>query len=93
MSRSVMREKHIPTSSRFSGALSRSATTPWEKMRSTATSRSWCTDLARRQGLGFWPGEDFLGKGWVRIAAVSNPMPEWSQSIAELKFLREQVMK
>jgi aspartate/methionine/tyrosine aminotransferase len=49
------------------------------------TSRVWCSALARTQGLGFWPGEDFLGKGWVRIAAVSNPMPEWSQSVTELE--------
>jgi aspartate aminotransferase len=55
------------------------------KSDSHATSRAWCSELARTQGLGFWPGEDFLGKGWVRIAAVSNPMPEWSQSVAELK--------
>ena len=33
-------EKHIPMSSRFSGLFSRPAMTPWEKIRSTATSRA-----------------------------------------------------
>lgn len=38
---------------------------------------AWCVALARRHGIGLWPGEDFLGPGRVRVSAVAPRSDEW----------------
>ncbi len=47
-------------------------------------SATWCADLARRQGIGLWPGEDFSAPGWVRLSAVSCPDREWASALDRL---------
>jgi len=46
--------------------------------------RSWCVDLARQQGVGLWPGEDFFAPGWVRLSAVACPEIGWSLALERL---------
>ncbi len=45
---------------------------------------AWCADLARRHGIGLWPGEDFLAPGWVRASAVACPDSEWEPALDRL---------
>jgi len=49
-----------------------------------ATTADWCTDLARRRGIGLWPGEDYLCPGWVRASAVACPETDWETSLDRL---------
>lgn len=44
----------------------------------------WCTDLARRFGIGLWPGHDFGGPRHVRIAATSPSDSEWRMALDAL---------
>ncbi len=44
----------------------------------------WCADLARRHGVGLWPGEDFLASGWVRASAVACADPDWESALGRL---------
>jgi aspartate/methionine/tyrosine aminotransferase len=46
--------------------------------------RSWCVELARQQGIGLWPGEDFFAPGWVRLSAVACPEARWSSALERL---------
>lgn len=43
-----------------------------------------CLELARKQGIGLWPGEDFLCPGFVRISAAACPEDGWSDAVARL---------
>jgi aspartate/methionine/tyrosine aminotransferase len=52
----------------------------------------WCEDLARRNGLGLWPGEDYLAPGWVRVAAVAASDPDWRQDVIDLRERLESFM-
>ncbi len=45
---------------------------------------SFCVDLARRFGVGLWPGEDFGGTGHVRLAVTAPPPEEWDGAVAGL---------
>jgi aspartate aminotransferase len=62
----------------------------WADVRSrlAATGHSntadWCADLARRHGVGLWPGEDFLAPGWVRASAVACADPDWESALGRL---------
>jgi aspartate/methionine/tyrosine aminotransferase len=44
----------------------------------------WCVDLARRFGVGLWPGEDFGGPGHVRIAATAPSDANWETAVPAL---------
>jgi aspartate/methionine/tyrosine aminotransferase len=44
----------------------------------------WCIDLANRHGVGLWPGEDFGGPGWVRIAATAPTVAAWRGAVSQL---------
>jgi aspartate/methionine/tyrosine aminotransferase len=45
---------------------------------------SWCELLARKTGVGLWPGDDFGGPGHVRIA-VTAPAPDaWGDAVQAL---------
>jgi aspartate/methionine/tyrosine aminotransferase len=45
---------------------------------------AFCVDLARRFGVGLWPGEDFGGAGHVRIAVTAPADAAWERSLAGL---------
>ena len=45
---------------------------------------AWCVDLARRHGIGLWPGKDFHAPGWVRISAVACPDADWERALERL---------
>ena len=49
-----------------------------------ADTRSWCVELARQQGIGLWPGEDFFAPGWVRLSAVACSEAAWSSALVRL---------
>ena len=44
----------------------------------------WCADLARRHGIGLWPGEDYLAPGWVRASAVACADSDWESALDRL---------
>ncbi|MEJ2581105.1 MAG: pyridoxal phosphate-dependent aminotransferase, partial [Acidobacteriota bacterium] len=44
----------------------------------------WCIDLARRHGIGLWPGADFGGADHVRIAVTSPPDANWQAAVEAL---------
>jgi aspartate/methionine/tyrosine aminotransferase len=44
----------------------------------------WCVDLARRCGVGLWPGEDFGGQGHVRIAVTAPSEKAWQPAVEAL---------
>jgi aspartate aminotransferase len=44
----------------------------------------WCENLAREQGIGAWPGEDFGAPGWVRFSAVAPRSKTWTRAIETL---------
>ena len=43
-----------------------------------------CADLARRHGIGLWPGEDFHAPGWVRVSAVACSDADWERALERL---------
>ena len=45
---------------------------------------AWCADLARRHGIGLWPGEDYLAPGWVRASAVACADSNWESALNRL---------
>jgi len=45
----------------------------------------WCVDLARRHGVGLWPGADFGGTGYVRIAVTAPSDTNWNSAVESLK--------
>jgi len=45
---------------------------------------AFCVDLAGRQGVGLWPGEDFGGIGHVRLAVTSPPPENWDAAVDAL---------
>lgn len=49
-----------------------------------ATVTDWCVDLARRHGVGLWPGVDFGGTRQVRLAATAPDTTTWRQAITRL---------
>jgi aspartate/methionine/tyrosine aminotransferase len=44
----------------------------------------WCVEVARRSGIGLWPGEDFGGTGHVRIAVTAPSDGDWSTAVDAL---------
>lgn len=48
------------------------------------TVTDWCIDLARRHGVGLWPGDDFGGAGRVRLAATAPDTAIWRQAVDQL---------
>jgi aspartate/methionine/tyrosine aminotransferase len=44
----------------------------------------WCVSLARRNGVGIWPGEDFGGPGHVRIASTAPSDEDWQPAVEAL---------
>jgi aspartate aminotransferase len=48
-----------------------------------ADSAAWCEALARDRGVGLWPGEDFGGPGFVRLAVPRGP--DWRADLVELE--------
>lgn len=48
------------------------------------TVTDWCIDLARRHGVGLWPGNDFGGAGKVRLAATAPDTAIWRQAVDQL---------
>jgi aspartate/methionine/tyrosine aminotransferase len=62
----------------------------WADIRSllTATGHTdtsvWCADFAGQNGIGLWPGEDFLAPGWVRASAVACADSDWESSLDRL---------
>jgi aspartate/methionine/tyrosine aminotransferase len=51
---------------------------------SAPATADWCIDLAHRHGVGLWPGEDFGGKGWVRVAATAPTVAAWPGAVSQL---------
>ena len=49
-----------------------------------SSTSDWCVDLARQQGTGLWPGEDFLVPGWVRLSAVACSDTDWDATLDRL---------
>lgn len=45
---------------------------------------AYCVDLARRHGVGLWPGEDFGGTGHVRLAVTTPPPTHWDAAVRAL---------
>jgi len=45
---------------------------------------AFCVDLARRCGVGLWPGEDFGGTSHVRLAVTAPPPEQWDAAVAAL---------
>jgi aspartate/methionine/tyrosine aminotransferase len=50
----------------------------------SSTVTDWCVALAHRHGVGLWPGEDFGGTGWVRLAATAPATASWRQAVTRL---------
>jgi aspartate aminotransferase len=44
----------------------------------------WCVEVARRLGVGLWPGEDFGAPGHVRIAVTAPSDANWHSSVEAL---------
>jgi aspartate aminotransferase len=45
---------------------------------------AWCVEVARRSGVGLWPGEDFYGAGHVRIAVTAPRDADWGPAVDAL---------
>jgi aspartate/methionine/tyrosine aminotransferase len=45
----------------------------------------WSVDLARRHGVGLWPGDDFGAAGHVRIAVTAPSDTDWETAVETLK--------
>jgi aspartate aminotransferase len=50
----------------------------------SSTSAEWCTEVARRRGVGLWPGEDFGVSNYVRIAVTAPSDKDWPGSLEAL---------
>ena len=50
-----------------------------------ASTAAFCCALARDHGVGLWPGEDFGGAGYVRLAATAPPSTDWETSVRILE--------
>jgi aspartate/methionine/tyrosine aminotransferase len=50
----------------------------------TTDTFAWAIEVARRWGVGLWPGEDFGGPGHVRIAVTAPAEKEWQASVQRL---------
>jgi aspartate/methionine/tyrosine aminotransferase len=48
------------------------------------TVTDWCIDVARRHGVGLWPGDDFGGPGRVRLAATAPTVAAWPGAVSQL---------
>lgn len=44
----------------------------------------WSLDVARRFGIGLWPGEDFGGAGHIRIAVTAPSDADWQPAVNAL---------
>jgi aspartate/methionine/tyrosine aminotransferase len=44
----------------------------------------WCVEVARRSGVGLWPGEDFGATDHVRIAVTAPSDANWHSSVEAL---------
>ncbi len=51
----------------------------------TTDSVGWSVEVARRSGVGLWPGEDFGGPGHVRIAVTAPSDTEWQTAVEALR--------
>jgi aspartate/methionine/tyrosine aminotransferase len=45
----------------------------------------WCVEIARKSGVGLWPGIDFGGAGHVRIAITAPSAANWQTAVRNLK--------
>ncbi len=52
--------------------------------RTGGATTAFCVDLARRFGVGLWPGEDFGGTSHVRLAVTAPPPEQWDAAVATL---------
>lgn len=50
----------------------------------TSDAVGWCVEVARRSGIGLWPGEDFGGPDHVRIAVTAPSECDWKTSVEAL---------
>jgi aspartate/methionine/tyrosine aminotransferase len=50
----------------------------------SGTVNRWCFELARREGVGLWPGDDFGGSNRVRVAVTAPDDADWDRSLTEL---------
>jgi aspartate/methionine/tyrosine aminotransferase len=50
----------------------------------TIDAAAWSVEVARRSGVGLWPGDDFGGAGHVRIAVVAPSNTMWRPAIEAL---------
>jgi aspartate/methionine/tyrosine aminotransferase len=50
----------------------------------TADTVAWAVEVARRSGVGLWPGGDFGGPGHVRIAVTAPSEQNWQASVQRL---------
>jgi aminotransferase len=48
------------------------------------TATAWCEELARRTGVGLWPGDDFGGPRHARVAVTAPGDPTWEDDVAAL---------
>ena len=51
----------------------------------TISAIEWSTEVARRSGVGLWPGDDFGGAGHVRIAITAPPAAKWQTAVRGLR--------
>jgi aspartate/methionine/tyrosine aminotransferase len=61
----------------------------WFKVRDfkpteTIDAVEWSVEVARRSGMGLWPGDDFGGAGHVRIAVTAPSNTEWPSAVKAL---------
>jgi len=50
----------------------------------TIDAAAWSVEVARRSGVGLWPGDDFDGAGHVRIAVTAPSNSEWPSAVKAL---------
>jgi aspartate/methionine/tyrosine aminotransferase len=50
----------------------------------TTDTVEWSVEVARRSGVGLWPGDDFGGPGHVRIAVTAPSEANWQASVRGL---------
>jgi aminotransferase len=51
----------------------------------TINAVEWSTEVARRSGVGLWPGDDFGGAGHVRIAITAPSAAKWQTAVRGLR--------
>lgn len=82
--RQALRETGIVTPKPAGGFYLWADIRPLLAHRDHESAAEFCCDLARRSGVGLWPGEDFHGPGHVRLSATSPPPASWQQAVDQL---------